>query len=104
MDLGETSGLGCIATLVAAPPELAGGEDSIGGCEDVPLRPKPSWTFCTSVPTGSSLGLTLAGEGGISAIRGKFENGLKPVAPIHRADAVKMVAITMVRLPFLLLL
>ena len=56
VDLGETSGLGCVATIVPAPPELAGGEDSIGGCEDVSLRPKLSWTFCASVPTGSSLG------------------------------------------------
>jgi hypothetical protein len=39
---------------------LAGGEDSIGGCEDVSLRPKLSWTFCASIPAGSSLGPTLA--------------------------------------------
>ena len=33
-----------------------------------------------------------------------LKNGLKPVAPIPRADAVKMVAPKMIRLPFLLLL
>ena len=103
VDLGGTSGLGCVATMIPAPPELAGGEDSIGGCEDVSLRPKPSWTFCASVPTGSSLVLTLAREGGISARRGKSENGLKPRTQIHRADAVKTVATKMMGLLFLLL-
>jgi len=103
MDLGGTSGLGCVATLVPASAEFAGGADTIG-CEEVSVPPKPPCTFCPSVSTGFSLGLTFAREGGISAGGGKFENGLKPVAPIHRADTVKMVALKMIRLPFLLLL
>ena len=106
MDLGGTSGLRpCVATMIPAPPELSGGEDSIGGCEDVSLRPKLSWAFSRrfSVATGSSLVLTLAREGGISARRAKSENDLKPRTQIHRADAVKTVATKMMGLLFLLL-
>ena len=65
VDLGETSGLGCVATMIPAPPELSGGEDSIGGCEDVSLRPKLVYIFCVSVVTGSFLGSTFGWEVGI---------------------------------------
>src|SRR5690349_9979359 len=101
MDLGGTSGLGCVATMVLASPKLAGGADTIG-CEDVSVRPKSPCTFWASVSTGFSFGLTLAGEDCISARRDMFGNGLKPAAPIQKADAVNTVATKMVRLPFVL--
>ena len=92
-------GLACVARRISAPTGLSGCEDSVGS-EDSSVRPELFWTSRACVSTGPSPVLTLAGVEVISARRGKSGSGLKPVAQMHRADAVKIVAIKMP--PFLL--
>ena len=92
-------GLGRVATRISAPTGLSGCEENVG-CEDGSVRPELFWTSRACVSTGPSLVLTLAEVEVISARRGKSGSGLKPVAQMHRAVAVKSVTIKMP--PFLL--
>ena len=92
-------GLGCVARRISAPTGLSGCEENIG-CEYGSVRPELFWTSCACVSTGPSLVLSLAEVEVISARRGNSDSGLKAVAQMHRADAVKIVAIKMP--PFLL--